>query len=112
MTEPTARRVLDTVPRSAFYAGGPRFPEDLPSAMRALMEFLGRKEFGCRACGWIGPGSVDSRAKACFVGMTGLDSCLSWKPGWQGDNLIPDGLPGEPGDADRRVSRACADTRL
>ena len=43
------RLVLEGVPRVHFYQGGTRCTEDiiLPSVTRALLEFLGEKDYGC-----------------------------------------------------------------
>ena len=51
-TNGTTRAVLENVPRIHFYEGGARCPEDIifPSAMRAILEYLGDKDFGCRHC--------------------------------------------------------------
>jgi hypothetical protein len=54
--------------------------------MRALMEFLGEEDFGCRACRALQPGCKTPCSYAFFIGVTGVASYLNWKPGWQGDN--------------------------
>lgn len=78
------RLVLDGVPRINFYEGGPRCPEDLciPSVLRALGEFFGLEQLGCRTCRAIQPGCKINCAYSFFVGVTGVAAFLSWKPGW------------------------------
>jgi hypothetical protein len=50
MSEYPIRRVLEGVPRVHSYEGGKRCPEDiiLPSVMRAVLEYLGEKDYGCK----------------------------------------------------------------
>lgn len=88
MTAAPTRLVLENVPRLSFYEGGPRCPEDIPfpSAMRALMEYFGEKHFGCRSSCTLPPGCKITCSYSFFVGVSGVASFLSWKPGWAGDN--------------------------
>ena len=82
------RVVLEGVPRVHFYEGGKRCPEDiaLPSVMRAILEYLGESDYGCKHC--------LSQKRDCkvlctysfLVGVSGAASYLSWKEGWHGDN--------------------------
>jgi hypothetical protein len=83
------RLVLDDVPRVHFYEGGPACPEDIafPSVMRALMEYFQEDEFGCRACHTMKPGCKVPCSYAFFIGASGVASFLSWKPGWEDDNV-------------------------
>ena len=84
-----ARLVLEGVPRVHFYEGGSRCPEDLtlPSVFRAILEFLGETDYGCKHCP-----QPDSNCKihctySYLVGITGAGSFLSWKKGWEMDNV-------------------------
>ena len=83
------RLVLAGVPRVRFYQGGPCCPEDIPfpSVMRALMEYFQEGDFGCRACRTLPPGSKVPCTYSFFLGVSGVASFLSWKPGWADDNL-------------------------
>jgi hypothetical protein len=82
------RFVLENVPRVQFYEGGKRCPEDiiLPSANRAILEYLGEEDYGCKHC----PVRVQNCKVFCtysfLVGVSGAASYLSWKEGWHGDN--------------------------
>jgi hypothetical protein len=89
MVTAPARLVLEGVPRVHFYQGGPACPEDIPfpSVMRALMEYFGEADFGCRTCRALPPGSRISCAYSFFLGVSGVASYLSWKPGWADDNM-------------------------
>lgn len=46
------RLVLNDVPQVKFYDGRPRCPEDicLPSVLRAITEYLGDPDYGCKKC--------------------------------------------------------------
>jgi hypothetical protein len=83
-----ARCVLEGVPRVHFYEGGKRCPEDiiLPSVVRAALEFLGEKEYGCKHCLAQNPDCKVLCTYALLVGVSGAASYLSWKEGWHGDN--------------------------
>jgi hypothetical protein len=83
------RLVLQGVPRLHFYEGGPGCPEDIPfpSAMRALTEFLGDDELGCRTCRGLTPGCKVACSYAHFIGVSGVAAYLNWKPGWEMDNV-------------------------
>ena len=89
MTTIPDRLVLEAVPRVSFYDGGSGCPEDIPfpSVMRALMEYLGEKDFGCRTRHSLQPGCKINCSYSFFVGVSGVASFLSWKPGWEGDNV-------------------------
>ncbi len=80
---------LEGVPRVEFFKGGPRCPEDItfPSVLRAILEYLGEDDFGCRTCRGLKPGSKIPCAYAHFIGVTGVASFLNWKPGWEMDNV-------------------------
>ena len=95
MTEPDShaqsvpeRLVLAGVPPVHFYSGGPRCPEDimLPSCIRALLEYLGEAEYGCKHCLAQNPHCKIFCSYAFLVGVTGAGSFLSWKDGWHEDN--------------------------
>lgn len=79
---------LHGVPRIHFYEGGKRCPEDitLPSCLRALTEYLGETDYGCKHCLAQNPHCKIFCSYAFFVGITGAGSYLSWKDGWAGDN--------------------------
>ena len=83
-----ARHVLAGVPRVHFYEGGRRCPEDiiLPSVMRAVLEFLGDGDYGCKHCLTQNPDCRVLCTYAYLVGVSGAASYLSWKDGWHGDN--------------------------
>jgi hypothetical protein len=55
--------------------------------MRALMEYLGEEDLGCRVCRSLQPGCKVPCSYAFFIGVTGVASFLSWKPGWEGGNV-------------------------
>jgi hypothetical protein len=82
------RVVLEGVPRVHFYEGGKRCPEDiaLPSVMRAVLEYLGEKDYGCKHCLAQNPDCKVLCTYAFLVGVSGAASFLSWKEGWHGDN--------------------------
>ncbi len=88
MSEYLARAVLEGVPRVHFYEGGKRCPEDiiLPSVIRAVLEFLGEKDYGCKHCLAQNPDCKILCTYAFLVGVSGAASFLSWKEGWHGDN--------------------------
>jgi hypothetical protein len=107
-TVPT-RQILEGVPEIKFYDGqGPRCPEDLtlPSVMRALMEYLGEDEFGCRSCRAIKPGCKIDCSYAFFTGVTGMAAFLSWKKGWEGDNGAYFYMAADPCAAEKAALRA------
>lgn len=99
-----SRLVLENVPRVHFYDGGPRCPEDIPfpSVMRALMQYLGEEQYGCRFCG-RGPGCLTNCGYAFFVGVSGVASFLNWKPGWDMDNVEIMYMSDDPAAPFRRV---------
>jgi len=99
------RLVLEGVPRIHFYEGGKRCPEDmiLPSAMRAVLEFLGEKEYGCRHCLAQNPDCTVLCTYAYLVGVSGAASFLSWKEGWHGDNLALFYMSADPEAPERHI---------
>jgi hypothetical protein len=84
------RVVLEGVPRVHFYEGGKRCPEDiaLPSVMRAVLEYLGETDYGCKHCLARSPDCKVLCTYAFLVGVSGAASYLSWKEGWHGDNPV------------------------
>ena len=86
--ENPARAVIEGVPRVRFYEGGPRCPEDiiLPSCLRAILEFLGEKDYGCKHCRGKNLDCKVFCSYSFMVGVTGAGSYLSWKDGWAEDN--------------------------
>jgi len=93
------RLVLEGVPRIHFYQGGPACPEDLcfPSVMRALMEYFQEGDFGCRTCRVLQPGNKVPCTYSFFLGVSGVASFLSWKPGWADDNMEIMYMSDDPG---------------
>jgi hypothetical protein len=83
------RNLLEHVPRIHFHDGGSRCPEDIcfPSVMRAVMEYMKEDDFGCRSCRPVKPRCRIPCAYSYFIGVTGVASFLSWKPGWEMDNV-------------------------
>ena len=83
------RKVLEGVPRVNFYEGGKRCPEDiiLPSVMRAILEYLGEEDYGCKHCLAQNPDCKILCTYAHLVGVSGAAAFLSWKEGWHGDNV-------------------------
>lgn len=92
------RLVLEGVPRVHFYEGGPACPEDIcfPSVMRALMEYFG-EDLGCRTCRALPPGCKVTCTYSFFMGVSGVASFLSWKPGWADDNMEIMYMSDDPG---------------
>jgi hypothetical protein len=88
MNDYPVRCVLDGVPRVHFYEGGKRCPEDiiLPSVVRAVLEYLGDEDYGCKHCLAQTPECKVLCTYAFLVGVSGAASYLSWKEGWHGDN--------------------------
>jgi hypothetical protein len=54
--------------------------------MRAVLEFLGEKDYGCKHCLAQNPDCKVLCTYAFLVGVSGAASYLSWKEGWHGDN--------------------------
>ncbi len=103
-----SRTLLERVPRIHFYDGGARCPEDIPfpSVMRALMEYLEEEDFGCRSCRPQKPRCRIPCAYSYFIGVTGVASFLSWKPGWEMDNVEIMYMSGDPAAPFERAFRA------
>ena len=103
-----ARVVLEEVPRIHFYEGGPRCPEDIifPSVMRALMEYFGEDELGCRTCRSSQPGCKIVCSYSFFVGVTGAAAFLSWKNGWHEDNAALCYMSDDPAAPEQRAFEA------
>jgi hypothetical protein len=82
------RRVLEGVPRVHFWEGGKRCPEDivLPSVMRAMLEYIGEADYGCKHCLAQNPEAKVLCTYSFLVGVSGAAAYLSWKEGWHGDN--------------------------
>ena len=97
--------MLDGVPRVHFYEGGARCPEDinLPSVMRAVLEYRGESDYGCRHCPATGLTCKVSCTHAFLVGVSGAASFLSWKEGWEGDNVEIRYLSADDGALERRI---------
>jgi hypothetical protein len=91
MSNYPTRSVLEGVPRVHFYEGGKRCPEDiiLPSVMRAVLEYLGEEDYGCKHCLAKNPNCTVLCTYAFLVGVSGAAAFLSWKDGWHGDNVAP-----------------------
>ncbi len=73
------RLVLERVPRVHFYEGGSGCPEDIPfpSVMRALMEYLGEEDLGCRSRHALRAGCQIPCSYSFFIGVSGVASFLS-----------------------------------
>lgn len=82
------RCVLNGVPRVEFYSGGPRCPEDVPfpSCLRACLEFLG-DPIGCKLIQAHGTNRQFDCGYAFLMATSGCAFRLSWKPGWEQDNV-------------------------
>jgi hypothetical protein len=108
VTAKPTRLLLEGVPRVKFFDGGPRCPEDIPfpSVMRALMEYSGDEEFGCRSCRAVEPRCRVPCSYAFFIGVTGVASYVNWKPGWEGDNVEIMYMSDEPAAPFDRALRA------
>jgi hypothetical protein len=100
------KKILEGVPEIKFYDGqGPCCPEDLslPSVMRALMEYLGEEDFGCRTCRALKPGCKINCSYSFFTGVSGVAAFLSWKKGWEGDNVAYFYMAKDPCAAEKAV---------
>jgi hypothetical protein len=84
-----SRLVLEGVPQVHFYEGGKRCPEDIPfpSVLRACLEFMGEKDFGCKHCLAKNPDRKINCTYSYLLGTSGYAFFLSWKPGWHGGNV-------------------------
>jgi hypothetical protein len=102
------RVVLDGVPRVHFYQGGVRCPEDiiLPSVMRAILEYVGEPDYGCRHCLAQNPEAKVLCTYAFLVGVSGAASFLSWKEGWHGDNVAPFYMSADAAAPERHIFKA------
>lgn len=102
------RLVLEGVPRVHFYEGGPRCPEDipLPSVLRALTEYLGDEDYGCKHCQAMNPNAKTGCSYAFFLGVTGAAFYLSWKEGWHGDNMAAFYLSDDAGAMEKNAFKA------
>jgi hypothetical protein len=108
LSDTPVRLVLEGVPRVNFYEGGLRCPEDiiLPSVMRAILEFLGGTEYGCKHCLAQNPDCTILCTYAFLVGVSGAASFLSWKEGWHGDNPAIFYMSDDPIAPERHVFNA------
>lgn len=84
-----SRHLLTGVPRLHFYEGGPECPRDLclPAVMTAVVQFLDLPTLRCTCSQSTTPGCKVGCSYAFFVGVSGVASYFSWKPGWFSDNL-------------------------
>jgi hypothetical protein len=100
--------LLLNVPKVHFYEGGKRCPEDivLPSCLRAILEFLGEKDFGCKHCLAQNPDCKIFCSYAFLVGVSGAGAYLSWKDGWHEDNSAVAFMSRDPITAERRAFEA------
>ena len=108
MSTVPARLVLANVPQVKFYDGGRRCPEDicLPSALRALTEYLGDPDYGCNKCRAMNPNCLIGCTYSYFAGVTGAAFYLSWKDGWHEDNQSHAYLDADPNAMERRAFQA------
>ena len=83
-----SRVVLEGVPRVHFYEGGTRCPEDItfPSVVRALLEYLGEKDYGCKHTLPQNPSCQTLCTYSYILGVSGAAFFLSWGPGWRMEN--------------------------
>jgi hypothetical protein len=102
------RVVLEGVPRVHFYDGGKRCPEDiiLPSVMRAVLEYLGEADYGCKHCLAQNPECKVLCTYSFLVGVSGAASYLSWKEGWHGGNPDISYMSDDAGAPERYIFRA------
>jgi hypothetical protein len=100
--------MLEGVPCVHFYAGGKRCPEDiiLPSVVRAMLEYLGETDYGCKHCLGQNPEAKVLCTYAFLVGVSGAASFLSWKEGWHGDNVAPFYMCADAEAPERRIFEA------
>ena len=102
------RIMLDKVPRVHFYEGGKECPEDiiLPSVMRAVLEFLGEPDYGCKHRLAKNPDCKILCTYSFLVGVSGAAAYFSWKEGWHGDNGALVYMSDDPAAPDRRICEA------
>ena len=102
------RVVLDGVPRIHFYEGGERCPEDItiPSVVRAILEYLGDEDYGCKHCPTRGRACKVHCTYAFLVGVSGAAAFLSWKEGWHGDNPALFYMDADAGAVERHIFEA------
>ncbi|NLS79656.1 MAG: hypothetical protein GXY76_20605 [Chloroflexi bacterium] len=88
-----SRVVLEGVPFVGFYdqtqqRDKARCPEDVcfPSSMRAVLEYLGEPDWGCKHAKGREPCRVHC-TYSYLMGVTGCAFQLSWRPGWHEDNV-------------------------
>jgi len=102
------RFVLGNVPRVHFFEGGKRCPEDIiiPSVVRAVLEYLGDEDYGCKHCPVHGQACKVFCTYAHLVGVSGAAAFLSWKEGWHGDNVALFYMDADPGAVERHIFEA------
>ncbi len=105
---PRQRLVLDGVPRIHFYEGGKACPEDiiLPSVMRAVLEFLGEPDYGCKHNLANNPECKILCTYSFLVGVSGAAAFFSWKEGWHDDNASLLYMSNDQAAPDRRICEA------
>ncbi len=93
------------MPRVHFYEGGKRCPEDIiiPSVMRAVLEYLGEEDYGCKHCPVHGQACKVFCTYAHLVGVSGAAAFLSWKEGWHGDNIALFYMDADPDAVERHI---------
>ncbi len=102
------RVVLDGVPPVHFYRGGVRCPEDIvmPSIVRAVLEYMGEPDYGCKHCPTQNPAGTIPCAYAFLVGVSGAASFLSWHEGWVDDNVEIHYMSADAAAPEQRIFRA------
>ncbi|MBN1454597.1 MAG: hypothetical protein JW963_26505 [Anaerolineales bacterium] len=102
------RFVLENVPRVHFYEGGKRCPEDIiiPSVIRAILEYLGEEDYGCKHCPVRGQACKVFCTYSFLVGVSGAAAFLSWKEGWHGDNMALLYMSDDAGAVERHIFEA------
>ena len=102
------RAVLENVPRVHFFEGGKRCPEDIiiPSVVRAVLEYLGDEDYGCKHCPVRGQVCTVHCTYSFLVGVSGAAAFLSWKEGWHGDNVALFYMDADAGAVERHIFEA------
>ncbi len=107
ITSPS-RLVLDGVPPFNIRSGGLRCPEGIvtPAVLRIVLEYLGDNDYGCKYCLAQNPGCKILCTYAFLMGVTGAASFLSWKEGWEEDNVAIFYMSSDAGAVERHAFEA------
>jgi hypothetical protein len=74
--------------------------------MRAILEFLGEEDYGCKHCLAENPECRILCTYAFLVGVSGAASFLSWKEGWHGDNTALAYMSDDPRTPEQHIFEA------